>query len=261
MTRKSIPILYEDDDILVINKPAGLVVHSDGRTDEPTLVDWILEHYPKIKGVGDMGELEGKNYELSKKEKPHNSEFRSPNSSLRPGIIHRLDRETSGALIIIKNQKAFWFFKKKFKKQEVHKEYHAFVYGKVKQDDGLINRPIARSRTNPTLWSATRGRKGTDREAITEYRVVSRGSAHTLLELFPRTGRTHQIRVHLKAINYSIVCDKKYAPKLPCELGFNRLALHSKAISFTLPSGEKKRVEAPYPADFKRALKEMAKER
>ena len=174
---------------------------------------------------------------------------------MRPGIVHRLDRETSGALIIAKNQDAFYFLKHQFKKQEVRKTYHAFVYGKVRNDDGLIDRPIARSRTNPVLWSATRGRKGEDREAITEYRVLQRGGNYTFLELYPRTGRTHQLRVHLKAINYPIVSDRLYAPTREPALGFKRLALHSRSISFLLPNGKRITAGAPYPEDFEAALK------
>ncbi len=248
-----IPILYEDKDVLVINKPAGLVVHSDGRTVEPTVVDWILKKYPKIKGVGDSvsSKLNAKPYPPSD----------GPNASdLRPGIVHRLDRETSGALIIAKNQPTFFAFKHQFKKQEVRKTYHAFVYGRVKHDDGLIDRPIARSRTNPVLWSATRGRRGEERSAVTEYRVLARGADHTFLELSPRTGRTHQLRVHLKAINYPIVSDRLYAPKREQALGFTRLALHSRVISFFLPNGQRITVEAPYPKDFEEALKILKSE-
>src|SRR3989344_4327762 len=261
MNHKSTHILYEDDDIMVINKPAGLVVHSDGRTAEPTVVDWILTHRPDIRGVGDENESGSKNYELKGSNKSkgslHNSEFILHNSSadLRSGIVHRLDKETPGALIIAKNQETFLSFKRQFKKQEVHKTYHAFVYGRMKNDDGLINRPIARSRANPVLWSATRGRKGEDREAVTEYKVLGRSDCYTFLELYPRTGRTHQLRVHLKAINYSIVADKLYSKNEPA-LGFKRLALHSRAISFLLSSsGKRILVEAPYPKDFKEALK------
>ncbi len=230
--KKNIAILYEDDDVMVINKPAGLVVHADGRTKEPTLVEWILTNYPKIKGVGDPIDPAHKG-----------------DVDLRPGIVHRLDRETSGALIIAKNQDAFYQLKRQFKKQEIHKTYNAFVYGRVKNNDGLIDRPIARSRTNPVLWSATRGRKGEDREAVTEYRVLHRGESNTFLELYPRTGRTHQLRVHLKAINYPIVADKLYSKNEPA-LGFKRLALHSRAISFLLLSGKRMIIEAPYPRDF-----------
>ena len=242
MATAKIQVLYEDNDILVVNKPAGLVVHADGRTKEPTLVEWILKKYPKIKGVGD----------------PLDAEHATVDANLRPGIVHRLDRETSGALIIAKNQETFYKLKHQFKKQEIHKTYHAFVYGRVKNDDGVIDRPIARSRRNPVLWSATRGRKGEEREAITEYRVLERSDDFTFLELYPRTGRTHQLRVHLKAINYPIVSDKLYANREPA-LGFERLALHSRNISFILPNGKRIAIEAPYPKDFEEALKILGK--
>lgn len=244
MRAKPITILHEDDDVLVVNKPAGLVVHEDGRTKEPTVVDWILKKYPEIKGVGDA---------LVSSEKAKNP---TENTFERPGIVHRLDRETSGALIIAKNQIAFARLKKQFQRHQVHKMYHAFVYGSVKNDDGLIDRPIARSSSNPVVWSSTRGRKGEDRAAVTEYQVLKRHGGFSFLELYPRTGRTHQLRVHLKAINYPIVADRLYAPKLPPELGFTRLALHSRFISFTHPSTkELVAVEAPYPKDFKEAIK------
>ena len=166
-----IPILYEDDDVLVVNKPAGLIVHSDGRTKEPTLVDWVLEHYPELKDVGDASIVKSQESAVS--------------DALRPGIVHRLDRETSGALVLAKNQIAFARLKKQFQRAQVHKTYHAFVYGSMKHDDGLIDRPIGRSRTNPVLWSATRGRRGEEREAVTEYRVLSRKGGYTFVELYP----------------------------------------------------------------------------
>ena len=259
MIHNSILILYEDADVLVVNKPAGLVVHSDRRTEEPTVVDWILAHRPKIRGVGDVvksEKLKVKSLELD-----------------RPGIVHRLDRETSGALIIAENQTAVMRLKKQFQRGEVHKTYHAFVYGSVKNDEGVIDRPIARSRVNPVLWSATRGRKGEEREAKTEYQVLSRlGGTRkgapfaakgaplkqeffSFLELYPRTGRTHQIRVHLKAINYPIVSDKLYASRHEPALGFIRLALHSRSVSFVHPvTGKRLTIEAPYPEDFEYAL-------
>ena len=228
-----ITILYEDEDVLVVNKPVGLVVHADGRTVEPTVVDWLVKKFPAIKGVGEERDSD------------------------RSGIVHRLDRETSGTLLVAKNQTAFARLKKQFQRQEVHKVYHAFVYGRVKHDEGVIDRPIARSRANPVLWSATRGRRGEERAAVTDYRVLKRSEETTFLELQPRTGRTHQLRVHLKAINYPIVCDKLYAPKRPCLLGFTRLALHARSLAVTLPSGKTLSVEAPYPTDFTHALKNL----
>ncbi len=232
-----ISILYEDADMLAVNKPAGLVVHSDGRTDEPTIVDWLLEKYPHIAEVGER---------------------------VRAGIVHRLDRGTSGATLIAKTQVAFEYLKKQFQERKVEKIYHAFVYGRVKNDEGVIDRPIARSRRGGALWSATRGKKGKEREAITEYKVLGRGSECSLVELRPLTGRTHQLRVHLKAINYPVVCDKLYAPNKPCLLGFSRLALHARSLTLTFPplrqgfagqaSERRITIEASYPADFQNAI-------
>ncbi|MSU55465.1 MAG: RluA family pseudouridine synthase [Candidatus Taylorbacteria bacterium] len=232
-----VPVLYEDIDLLVVNKPAGLVVHSDGKTKEPALTDWILEHYPEIKGVGEPTILS------------------NGNMVDRPGIVHRLDRETSGVLVIAKNQKAFEFLKKQFQEREMEKTYRAFVYGEMKNDSGIIDRPIARSTGDFRKWTAERGRRGEEREAVTEYKVLARYDGFSFLDVHPKTGRTHQIRVHLKAISHPVVCDKLYASKKECALGFNRQALHAFSITFMLPSGKPITVEAPYPEDFKKALK------
>ena len=234
-----IQILYEDADVLVVNKPAGLVVHGDGRTVEPTLADWLLEKYPALKDVGEPTKLS-------------NGEI-----IIRPGIVHRIDRGTSGTLIVAKNQNTFLFLKKQFQDREVEKSYRAFVYGELKQDEGVIDRPIARSRKDFRMWSAQRGAKGVEREAITEYKVLGRIPGFSFLELHPKTGRTHQIRVHLKAINHPVVCDKLYAPKKDCALCFTRFALHAFSIAFTLPSEKLIKVEAPYPSDFEQAIKTL----
>lgn len=227
--------LFKNENFIVINKPSGLVIHSNGKTKEETLVDWILENYPEIKGVGEaMGDIE------------------------RPGIVHRLDRETSGVIIITRTQEAYDVLKKQFQNREVKKTYKAFVYGKVKNDSGIIDRPIARSASDFRKWSAQRGSRGKKREALTEYLVIERGEEYSFIELYPKTGRTHQIRVHLKAINYPVICDKLYATKRECALGFNRLALHSESIEFSDLKGKKIKVEAPLPEDFQKALKYIA---
>lgn len=240
-----IPILYEDNDVLVINKPSGLMVHADGRSTDATLVDWILNTYPTLITVGEPGILH------DGKEAP------------RPGIVHRIDKDTSGVLIIAKTPESFAFLKESFKNREVKKQYAAFVYGSVKEKYDVINRPIGKSKKDPRMWSAQRGARGTIRDAITEYRVRARVPAQagdtgvTYLEVRPKTGRTHQIRVHMKAINHPIVCDTLYAPKMPPVLGFERLALHAEKISFTSVSGKEIVVEAPLPEDFIRAQKVM----
>jgi len=238
----NIPILYEDSDVLVVNKPSGLIVHSDGRTEEPTLADWVLKTYPEMKNVGEPF-------------------VRNDAIIPRPGIVHRLDRETSGVLVIAKTQGAFEYLKNQFQEREIVKVYNAFVYGAVKQNTGTITAPIGRSVKDFRLWSAERGARGELREAVTEYKVLVRGTDdetmfHTFsfLEVRPKTGRTHQIRVHLKAVNHPVVCDTLYAPKRICALGFTRLALHAHSLTFKTPVGVSITAEAPFPDDFANAL-------
>lgn len=244
-----IPILYEDDDVLVINKPAGLMVHGDGRSSEKTLADWVLEHYPQLADVGEPGVLsDGRHIP-------------------RPGIVHRIDKDTSGVLVIAKTQESFMHLKGAFQNRAVQKQYAAFVYGLLKDDYDVINRPIGKNKKDPRMWSAQRGARGQMRDAVTEYRVRGRlpadasagdgGTGFTYIEVRPKTGRTHQIRVHMKAINHPIVCDSLYAPKMPPALGFSRLALHAEKISFTSVSGKEIAAEAPLPEDFKRAEKAL----
>ena len=239
----NIEILYEDEDMVAVNKPAGLVVHSDGlpaqagKTTGPTLVHWILSKYPDIKEVGEPG--------------------RSATGEIiyRPGIVHRLDRETSGVMLIAKTQKGFEHLKKQFQNHDIKKIYHAFVYGETKQDKGTIDRPIARSKKDFRMWSAQRGSRGELREAVTDYEVVSRLNGYSFVYIMPKTGRTHQIRVHFKAINYPLVGDSLYAPGRQNNLGFERLALHSYQVTFTDLEGKSQTATAPYPSDFAKALK------
>jgi 23S rRNA pseudouridine1911/1915/1917 synthase len=225
-------ILYEDENILVVNKPSGLLVHPDAKEKTNTLVHWLISKYPEIENVGEVGK-NSKGEEV-----------------LRSGVVHRLDRETSGVMLVTKTQKAFEFLKKQFKAREVQKTYRAFVFGEVKGDKGKIERPIGRSSTDFRKWSAQRGARGEMREAITEYRVISRGKGYSYLEVKPKTGRTHQIRVHLKAINHPLLADSLYSPNRENELGFKRLALHSYNIVFTDLKGEKKEISAPLPPEF-----------
>src|SRR3989344_2069213 len=239
MNKDKIKIIYEDENILAINKPSGLVVHPDGKTVEPTLVDWILKNYPEIEDVGEPLVLG--TGEIIK----------------RPGIVDPLDRETSGILLIAKNQKTFLFLKEQFKERDIKKSYRAFVYGEMKMEEGIIDRPIGRSNKDFRMWSAQRGARGQMRTAITEYHVLEKGNGFSFVEANPKTGRTHQIRVHFKAINHPIVSDSLYAPKKEKGLGFERLALHSYSIEFSLPEGKKIKLEAELPKDFERALKQI----
>lgn len=240
-----IPILYEDKDVVVINKPAGLVVHPDGKTKEKTLVDWILTEYPRTKNVGEPIILN------------------DGTEVLRPGIVHRIDRETSGALIIAKNKKSYEFLKKQFKDRKVHKVYQTFVYGDVKDERGMIDRPIGRSPSDFRKWSSTRGARGEMREALTYFKVLNKKEGITFVEAMPKTGRTHQIRVHFSAINHPVVQDELYAAKFYLEkenqLGFKRTALHARQLEIMLPSLKLLKITAPYPKDFEEALKEIQK--
>ena len=240
-----IEILYEDKDVVAINKPTGLIIHSDGKTKEKTLVDWILEKYPGAKEVGE----------------PLKIEIRDKSNEIRviprPGIVHRLDRETSGVMLVAKTQKGFEHLKKQFVEHEIKKTYHAFVFGEMKNDKGVIDRPIGRSTRDFRLWSAQRGARGELREAITEYEVVLRGKGYSFVHVFPKTGRTHQIRAHFKAINYPLVGDSLYAPSRENMLGFTRTALHSYEVTFKDMRGDLHTVTASEPEDFTRGLKAL----
>ncbi|OGI65737.1 hypothetical protein A3H53_00765 [Candidatus Nomurabacteria bacterium RIFCSPLOWO2_02_FULL_40_10] len=226
-----IKVLYEDSNILAIEKPSGISVHGDGRSKEKTITDWVIKNYPKMKNVGEpMGEI------------------------LRPGIVHRLDRETSGVLLLAKNQKAFEFLKKQFIDREIKKIYHAIVSSSVKNDRGIINKPIGRSPRDFRRYLAGRGARGELREAITEYKVLKRfeisKNKFTYLEIKPKTGRTHQIRVHMKFFNHPVVCDSLYNPDGICPKNISRMALHAKSIKFKNLSGKIIKVESKLPNFF-----------
>jgi 23S rRNA pseudouridine1911/1915/1917 synthase len=229
-------ILFEDEDMLALNKPAGIVVHSDGRTVEPNVSEWLVSKYPEAKGVGEMIRLEG-------------GEIID-----RSGVVHRLDRETSGVLLLAKTQKGYEHLKNQFLKRIIEKTYLAFVYGSVKEDHGTLNMKIGKSPSDFRKYSAGRGATGEMREAVTYYRVLERAEGATLIEAKPRTGRTHQIRVHFQAIQRPIVCDKLYASSKPSLLGFERLALHARKVNFKDMRGEDVLVVAPFPDDFLHAF-------
>lgn len=253
-----ITILYEDSACLVINKPAGVVVHPDGKSEGPFLTDWILAKYPKVKGVGEP------------------TEIKDGGVIDRPGIVHRLDKDTSGGLLIAKTQPAYEALKKQFQDRTIKKKYLAFIYGKLNDPYGIIDLPIGRSPRDFREYSAGRGARGIMREAVTHYVVLaSRNDATnndgrnkspeiesncTFIEAEPKTGRTHQIRVHFKAIQHPIVGDALYAPNKPLFYGFKRMALHAYTLSFTSPadpSSKQISITAPLPEDFKFAMKEM----
>ncbi|MEA2112965.1 MAG: RluA family pseudouridine synthase [Patescibacteria group bacterium] len=244
MNLSKIKILFEDENVLVINKPANLVVHADGKTNEVNLCDWILKNYPKLENVGEPLILQD----------PNLADGRGGKEIRRPGIVHRLDRETSGVLIIAKTQESFLNLKQQFKNKQIEKKYRTFVWGEVKNKEGVIDRPIGRSSKDFRQWSAQRGARGKLREATTEYKVLKKNKEFSFLEINLKTGRTHQIRVHMKAFNYPVVGDRLYAPKREYALGFERVALHAFSIEFILLNKEKVKVEAPFPDDFEKAL-------
>lgn len=229
-------VIYEDSDIIVINKPPGLPVHADGRSERATLVDWLMLNYPDIKNVGEPQTL--------------------PNGAIieRPGIVHRIDAATSGIIVVARNQRAFEKLKKQFQDREVKKVYRAFVYGPLKDERGIIDKPIGSGRGGRGPRSA-RTPRGKMREAQTAYHVLKKNKDVSYVEVFPKTGRTHQIRVHFSAIQHPVIADPLYAPERPKLLGFNRLALHALSLSFVHPNGREVLFEAPLPADFAEALK------
>lgn len=243
--QKDITVLYEDDSVIVVNKPSGIKVHEDGRTEGDTVVDWLLARTPSVVGVGEPG--------------------KGPDGALleRGGVVHRLDRDTSGALLLVKHQDAFVHMKAQFHDRLVKKEYRAFVYGTMKEKWGTINKPIGRSVTHFKLRSAERGARGLLRDAVTEWELIGQSKTHAYLRLFPKTGRMHQLRVHLKSVSRPIVHDTYYAPEsltTSGDLGFTRLALHAYSLTCTLPNGEKKTFIAPIPLDFEHAETALATE-
>ena len=209
------PILYEDADIVAVAKPAGILTHSDGKSGAVTAEDWFKAKYQ-----------EG------------------------AGYVHRLDRDTSGVLVFAKNTSAYAFLRKSFHDRTVQKTYLAFVYGMPKEKKGVINFDIGRSRKDFRLRSAQPKAKGRLRESVTNYEVVGESDGYALLKVNPETGRTHQIRVHLKAIHHPIIGDALYAPHHPPALGISRLGLHAYMLNLPLPHGARTVITAPIPNDL-----------
>lgn len=243
-------IIYEDDDVLIINKPEGWIVHEDGKTTGvPIVVEWFLERSPEAFGVGEPA--------LAQNGQPLN----------RSGVVHRLDRETSGVLVLAKNQDAHQMLKKQFQDRTVYKEYRAFVYGRLHDRWGTINRPIGRSAKDSRVRSAMRGAKGQLREAITDFERIGvgeyDGESFSYVKLVPKTGRTHQLRVHMRAIDRPIVNDVLYAahviPKSN-NLAMSRMALHAHMLELTLPNKQHERFIAPVPQQFEEAAERIADE-
>lgn len=230
-------IIYQDNDIVVINKPAGVSVHKGIAEKGETIADWLAEKFPEIKKVGDEPEL-------------------------RPGIVHRLDKDTSGVLIVARNQKSFESLKSLFKNKKIVKKYLALVEGNLKNEKGVIDLPIGRSKSDFRKKIALSENLPdiACREAVTEYQVLEKFPNYTLVEIYPKTGRTHQIRVHFKAIGYPIVCDSLYGGKrMTCPHGLKRHFLHANFLEFNLPSGSRVKLEADLPEDLAEVLERLRK--
>lgn len=227
-----IEIIYADLNFIVINKPPGIPVHGGDRVRGKTAADFLLEKFPEIKGVGDEPET-------------------------RPGIVHRLDKNTSGVMVVTRSQKSFGALKELFQKRLIEKVYLAIVCGKLREKKGVINLPIGRAVKNPLKRGAVFGKSKIrgEREAVTEYRVLKENDKYSLVELRPKTGRMHQLRVHLKTIGHPIACDKIYGgEKVCCPEGIERQLLHAQSISFSFPEGKRWHFEADPPKDFSFAL-------
>jgi len=232
---EKIGVIYENDNFLAVYKPAGLLVHGTiNSKDEPTLVSWLLNNYPEVKNVGDEPET-------------------------RPGIVHRLDRDTSGIVLIARNQEYFDKLKAFFQSHSIKKNYLALVWGEVKQKQGIIKKAIRlkRGTVKRTVWSGAM-----EKEAITEYKVLkyfvreenNKEQKFSLLEVSPKTGRTHQIRVHLNSIGHPVVGDKLYGSKKTSGFfNLNRLFLHAESLEFSL-DGSRFKFESDPPEELKNIL-------
>lgn len=245
------PIVFEDENYLVVNKPAGLIVHGAPGISEETLADLLMAKYSEIIKVGD--------------------------DPIRPGIVHRLDKEVSGLMVIAKTQEAFASLKKQFQKRDINKQYLALAHGKILQDEGEINFPIKRAkdghrmaampassiklteRKNPkNRDEGTIAGLAKSREAITTFKVLKRFVNYTYLEVKIKTGRTHQIRVHLFAYGHPLAGDDLYATKKTkvknTKINLGRVFLMANHLSFKDLNGEKKDFVLPLAADLEKQL-------
>lgn len=223
-------VIFENDDFIIIDKPAGLLVHPVTIDDNETLVNALVYKWPEIKEVGE--------------------------DPLRPGIVHRLDRDTSGLMIIAKNQKIFNSLKLKFQKHLIQKIYLALVFGKLKEKKGIINMPITRSESKFNRRKVCFGEdKG--KEAITQYEVIQEFKNLSLIKAYPKTGRTHQIRVHLASISNFVIGDNEYgSKKINKKYDVNRQFLHSSELIFDLKK-HKYHFKSELPLELRKILKRI----
>lgn len=217
-------IIYEDDDVVVLNKARGMVVHPAPGNYTGTLVNALLYHCTNLSGI---------------------------NSAIRPGIVHRLDKDTSGIMIVAKNDAAHIALSQQIQSKTAVRTYLAVVRGNIKTDSGTITTQIARDKNDRKKMAVV---KEGGREAITDYEVLERFGKYTLVRCKLRTGRTHQIRVHMEYLGYPLVGDPKYSP-MKTPFAIKGQALHSHTLEFTHPrTGERMKFEAPLPEDMHKII-------
>lgn len=217
-------IIYEDEDVVVVNKPRGMVVHPAAGNYNGTLVNALLYHCKNLSGI---------------------------NGVIRPGIVHRLDKDTSGIMICAKNDAAHLSLSQQIQNKTAQRTYLAVVRGNLKTDEGVIETLIARDKNDRKKMAVV---KENGRQAITEYRVLERFGKYTIVRCKLRTGRTHQIRVHLEYLGYPLVGDPKYSP-MKTPFSINGQALHSQTLEFDHPrTGQRLHFEAPLPEDLQKIV-------
>lgn len=223
-------IIYEDENVILINKPAGIVVHPGAGNPSGTLSNALLAHYPPVRYVGEPD---------------------------RPGVVHRLDKDTSGVLVFAKTDKAYRWLVKQFKSRDLQKSYIALVDGHPPTPTGRIEAPIERDVHHRTRMAA--GLRGQGKPAVSEYFELERFENHSLVEIHPITGRTHQIRVHMSYIGNPIVGDTLYG-KHRSSIAIGRFFLHAKSLSMKLPGDRiQKTFESPLPEDLVKVLESLRK--
>ncbi len=228
-------IISDATDYLIINKPAGLLVHETTNDDEPTLVDWLLEKYPDLKKIGE--------------------------DPSRPAIVHRLDKGVSGLMVVPKTQAMFDHLKSQFKARRIQKEYTALVHGKPKKLEGEIDFNIDRSIKGHKMVAVPLSGKADKlrgRKAITKFEIIQLFTGYTLLKVRPETGRTHQIRVHLNAYGLPIVGDPLYKPKkLKKTISLDRIFLHATSLAFFDLTNKWQKYKSPLPFELENILKQI----
>ncbi len=215
-------ILHETEDLLILNKQAGLLIHPTDSSHEPTLTEALVKYLPAISEVGE--------------------------NPIRPGLVHRLDKQASGVLAVAKTQEMFVHLKNAFKNREVIKKYEVLVYGVIERDEDEVNFPIARSKITGRMAAKTLEQGG--KEAVTNFTVKKRFHHHTLLDVDIKTGRTNQIRVHMFALGHQVVGDMLYKNTSQKPLPLNRLFLHAAELTLPLPDGTSQTFTAPLPSEL-----------